>query len=97
MTAICEPIFKFLQKDRADEWNSDCQFFLEDQALLARSSYYDSTCSREATHHVSNSDCRVYRMCVGQHDENDRKEHDIYYLSKTFTDCETKYSFLEKT
>lgn len=25
MTATCEPIFKFLQKDQAIEWNSDCQ------------------------------------------------------------------------
>src|ERR1044072_6322572 len=36
--------------------------------------------------------------CVlGQHDESGRKEHAIYYLSKTFTDCETRYSQLEKT
>ena len=32
-----------------------------------------------------------------QHDESDRKEHAIYYLSKKFTDCETRYSLLEKT
>ena len=36
--------------------------------------------------------------CVlGQHDESGRKEHAIYYLSKKFTDCETRYSQLEKT
>ena len=36
--------------------------------------------------------------CVlGQHDESGRKEHAIYYLSKKFTDCEIKYSQLEKT
>ena len=36
--------------------------------------------------------------CVlGQHDESGRKEHVIFYLSKTFTDCETRYSLLEKT
>ena len=36
--------------------------------------------------------------CVlGQHDEYGRKEHAIYYLSKKFTDCETRYSLLEKT
>ena len=34
---------------------------------------------------------------MGQHDESGRKEHAIYYLSKTFTDCETRYSLLEKT
>ena len=36
--------------------------------------------------------------CVlGQHDESGRKEHAIYYLSKKFTDCETRYLLLEKT
>ena len=34
---------------------------------------------------------------LGQHDETGRKEHAIYYLSKNFTDCETRYSLLEKT
>jgi len=36
--------------------------------------------------------------CVlGQHDEMRKKEHVIYYLSKKFTDCEQRYSALEKT
>jgi len=36
--------------------------------------------------------------CVlGQHDETRRKEHAIYYLSKRFTDCEQRYSALERT
>ena len=34
---------------------------------------------------------------LGQHDKYHRKEHAIYNLSKTFTDCETRYSLLEKT
>ena len=34
---------------------------------------------------------------LGQHDETGRKEHAIYYLSKKFTDCERRYSMLEKT
>jgi len=36
--------------------------------------------------------------CVlGQQDETGKKEHAIYYLSKKFTDCESRYSVLEKT
>ena len=36
--------------------------------------------------------------CVlGQHDEPGQKEHAIYYLSKKFTDYETRYSLLKKT
>ncbi|KAK5833143.1 hypothetical protein PVK06_016956 [Gossypium arboreum] len=35
--------------------------------------------------------------CVlGQHDESGRKEKAIYYLSKKFTECETRYSSIEK-
>ncbi|XP_052487988.1 uncharacterized protein LOC128041727 [Gossypium raimondii] len=35
--------------------------------------------------------------CVlGQHDETGKKEKAIYYLSKKFTDCEMKYSSIEK-
>ena len=33
---------------------------------------------------------------LGQHDEIDKKEHAIYYLSKKFTNYESKYLPLEK-
>lgn len=32
-----------------------------------------------------------------QHEETGRKEHTIYYLSKKFTNCESRYSMLKKT
>lgn len=36
--------------------------------------------------------------CVlGQHDDRGRREEAIYYLSKKLTDCESRYSPLEKT
>ena len=36
--------------------------------------------------------------CVlGQRDKTGGKEHAIYYLNKKFTDCESRYSMLEKT
>ena len=34
---------------------------------------------------------------LGQQDETGKKEFSIYYLSKKFTDCESRYSMLEKT
>ncbi|XP_050902417.1 uncharacterized protein LOC127113104 [Lathyrus oleraceus] len=34
---------------------------------------------------------------LGQHDDTGKKEHAIYYLSKKFAECETRYSLLEKT
>lgn len=36
------------------------------------------------------------RYVLGQHDEIGRKEHVIYYLSKKFSDCESRYSMIEK-
>ena len=53
--------------------------------------------------HVSKRPLILYLMvherlgCVlGQHDEIGRKEQAIYYLSKKFTDYESKYSSLKK-
>ena len=34
---------------------------------------------------------------LGQYDETGKKEQAIYYLSKKFTECELRYSLLEKT
>ena len=34
---------------------------------------------------------------LGQQDETGKKEYSIYYLSKKFTDCESRYSMLEMT
>lgn len=39
---------------------------------------------------------RSIRCVLGHHDETGRKVHTIYYSSKKFTDCESKYSLLEK-
>ena len=39
---------------------------------------------------------RSMRCIMGQHDETRRKEQAIYYLSKKFTDYESRYSLLEK-
>ncbi|XP_019430087.1 PREDICTED: uncharacterized protein LOC109337544 [Lupinus angustifolius] len=34
---------------------------------------------------------------LGQHNESGKKQQAIYYLSKKFTSCETRYSMLERT
>ena len=39
---------------------------------------------------------RLIGCVLGQHDETERKEQAIYYLSKKFTDYESKYSSLER-
>ena len=34
---------------------------------------------------------------LGQHDESEKKERTVYYLSKKFTACEMNYSLLKRT
>jgi len=98
MTATCGPIFKMLRKDQGIVWTDDCQkafdsikeYLLEPPILVPP---------------VEGRPLIMYLMvlddsmgCVlGQQDETGKKEHAIYYLSKKFTDCESRYSVLEKT
>ncbi|KAK2423436.1 hypothetical protein QL285_033889 [Trifolium repens] len=98
LTATCEPIFKLLRKDQAIEWNENCQKafdkikeYLQEPPIL--------------TPPVPGRPLLIYLTvlegsmgCVlGQHDETGRKEHAIYFLSKKFTECESRYTSLEKT
>lgn len=98
MTATCEPIFKLLRKDQAIEWNSDCQKAFEKIIDYLQEPH-------NMIPHVPGKPLIMYLnvleesmgCMLGQQDEADRKEHTIYYLRKKFTDCETKYSLLQKT
>ena len=36
------------------------------------------------------------RCVLRQHDETERKKRSIYYLSKKFTECESRYTMIEK-
>jgi ribonuclease HI len=98
LTATCEPIFKLPRKDQAIRWNDDCQKafdkikdYLQKPLILI-----PPVPGRHLIIYLSVTENSM--GCVlGQHDESCRKEHAIYYLSKKFTDCETRYSLLEKT
>jgi len=39
---------------------------------------------------------RAMGCVLGQHDESGRKEIMVYYLSKKFTNCESRYIMVEK-
>jgi len=98
LTATCEPIFKLLRKNQALEWNDDCQTafdkikqYLQDPPVLrpqesGRPLILYLTILEESMGCV-----------LGQHDQTGKIEHAIYYLSKKFTDCEKRYSMLERT
>src|ERR1044072_5893749 len=98
MTATCGPIFKLLRKDQKVVWTEDCQKafdsikeYLSEPPILippveGRPLIIYLTVLEESMGCV-----------LGQQDETGKREHAIYYLSKKFTDCETRYSMLEKT
>ncbi|XP_039688680.1 uncharacterized protein [Medicago truncatula] len=98
MTATCGPIFKLLRKDQGIVWTEDCQkafdsikgYLLEPPILVPPVE------GRPLIMYLTVLDDSM--GCVlGQQDETGKKEHAIYYLSKKFTDCESRYSMLEKT
>src|ERR1044072_1682477 len=98
LTATCEPIFKLLKKDQVVEWNDDCQIafdkikeYLQNPPILIPPAE-----GRPLIMYLTVLENSI--GCVlGQPDESGRKEYAIYYLSKKFTDCERRYSQLEKT
>ncbi|XP_058722923.1 uncharacterized protein LOC131594738 [Vicia villosa] len=98
LTATCEPIFKLLRKDQTARWNNDCQRAFEKvkEYLQEPPILMPPVPGRPLIMYLTVLENSM--GCVlGQHDESGRKEHAIYYLSKKFTDCESRYSLLEKT
>ena len=98
LTATCEPIFKVLKKDQVVKQNDEFQTafdkikeYLQEPPVLM-----PPVEGRPLIMYLTVLENSM--GCVlGQHDESGRKEHAIYYLSKKFTDCETRYSLLKKT
>ena len=98
ITATSEAIFKLLKKDQVVKWNDECQTsfdrikeYLQEPPILM-SPIEGRPLIMYFTVLENSMGC-----VLGQHDEFGRKEHAIYYLSKKFTDCESRYSLLEKT
>ena len=98
LTATCEPIFRLLKKSQTNRWNDNCQAafdkikeYLTEPPILS-----PPVEGRPLIMYLTVLENSM--GCVlGQHDAAGRKEHAIYYLSKKFTDCEVRYSLLEKT
>lgn len=98
LTSTYEPIFKLLSKDQATEWNEGCQKdfdkikeYLQEPLILV-----PPVPGRPLIMYLTVLDNSMGRV-LGKQDETGRKEHTIYYLSKKFTNCEFRYSLLEKT
>ena len=97
LTERCDPIFRLLKKHNPGEWDDECQ------EAFDKIKYY-LTNPPVLVPPVPNRPLILYLTvfeksmgCVlGQHDDSGRKEKAIYYLSKKFTDCEVRYSPVEK-
>lgn len=98
LTSTCKPIFKLLRKDQAIKWDENCQRsfkrikqYIQDPPILML-----PVPGRPLIMYLTVLEDSM--SCVlGQHDETGRKKHVIYYLSKKFTDCESRYSVIERT
>ena len=97
MTVKCDPIFKLLKKHDSGEWTGEYQIaFDKVKNYLSTHPILVPPISRKPlilylTIHEKSMDC-----ILGQHDETGKKERAIYYLSKKFTNYESKYPSVEK-
>ena len=98
LTHTCEPIFKLLRKDSPGEWDSKCQeaFDKVKNYLMNPPLLVPPTPGRPLILYLTVLHGSMGAM-LGQHDDTGRKEQAIYYLSKKFNDCESRYIAIEKT
>ncbi|KAK5826635.1 hypothetical protein PVK06_021561 [Gossypium arboreum] len=97
LTEKCDPIFRLLKKHNPGVWDKECQKtfdkvkqYLSNAPVLTPPSP-DKPLILYLTVFENSIGC-----VLGQHDESGKKERAIYYLSKKFIKCETRYSFIEK-
>ena len=97
LTTTCEPIFRLLRKKNPGTWNEECEeafnkikHYLQSPPLLV-----PPISGRPLILYLTVTE--IAMGCVlGQHDETRRKEMVIYYLSKKLTECESRYTVIEK-
>ena len=96
MTAKCEPVFNLLKKDQGYVWTDDFQMEFESikEYLLEPPILLPHVEGRPLIMYLKVLD-KSMGCILGQQDETGKKEFAIYYLSKKFTDCESRYSILE--
>uniref|UniRef100_A0A2N9GU32 RNA-directed DNA polymerase n=1 Tax=Fagus sylvatica TaxID=28930 RepID=A0A2N9GU32_FAGSY len=92
------PLFKLLRKDVKIKWTEDCQraFDKIKEYLLNPPILVPPTPGRPLILYLTVQEASMGCM-LGQQDETGKKEQAIYYLSKKFTEPETRYLLVEKT
>jgi hypothetical protein len=97
LTMTCDPIFCLLRKKNPGIWNEECEEALEKikQYLLNPPLLVPPVPKRPLILYLTVTETST--GCVlGQQDETRRKERAIYYLSKKFMECESRYTMIEK-
>ena len=97
MMAKCDPIFKMLWKHNSNKWDKECQIAFDKvkEQLTNAWDLVPPVLGRPLILYLIVHE-RSMGCVLGQHDEIECKEQAIYYLSKKFTDYESRYSPLEK-
>ena len=97
MTAKCDPIFKLLKKYDSGEWTVECQIaFDKVKDYLSTPLILVPPIPRKPLILYLTINEKSMGCVLDQHDETGKKEHVIYYLSKKFTDYESKYPSVKK-
>ena len=97
MTVKCDPIFKLLKKHDSGEWTGECQIaFDKVKDYLSTPPILVPPIPKKPLILYLTIYEKSMGCVLGQHDETGKKEHAIYYLSKKFTDYESKYPLVEK-
>ncbi|KAA3455454.1 gag/pol polyprotein [Gossypium australe] len=93
----CDPIFRLLKKHNPGVWDEESQKtfdkvkqYLSNAPMLTPPNP-DKPLILYLTVLNNSMGC-----VLGQHDESRKKKKAIYYLSKKFTECKTRYSSIEK-
>ncbi|KAK0580108.1 hypothetical protein LWI29_036450 [Acer saccharum] len=91
----CLPFFNILRKNKAFEWNDDCEKALQELKNYLKSPPLLSKPKDNETLfiYLAVSDTAVSAVLVR---EEGSSQHPVYYVSKTLLNAETKYSRLEK-
>ena len=89
--------FKLLKKHDSGEWTGECQIaFDKVRNYLSTSPILVPPISGKPLILYLTIHEKSMGYVLGQHNEIGKKEHAIYYLSKKFTDYESKYLLVEK-
>jgi len=83
LTATCEPLFKLLRKNQSVQWNDDCQvaFGRIKRCLMNPPVLVPPVPRRPFILYMTVLDESMGCM-LGQHDEFEKREQAVYYLSK---------------